>query len=129
LKSAYIRLDFRPEQIPARPAKFFITQNEEHHPCQLSTLSKITAGLIASALLAAPAISQELTGTLKKIKDSGTITIGHRETSVPFSYLDDKQQPIGYSMDLCAAIVEEGKKNCPPPSRQVQPVTSQTRIP
>jgi glutamate/aspartate transport system substrate-binding protein len=47
------------------------------------------------------------TGTLKKIKDSGTITLGNRETSVPFSYLDDKQQPIGYSMDICAAIVEE----------------------
>ena len=98
---------------------------------KLSTHSKITAGLIASALLAAPAISQELTGTLKKIKDSGTITIGHRETSVPFSYLDDKQQPIGYSMDLCAAIVEEVKKELMLPTLNVKynPVTSQTRIP
>ncbi|MBL8523393.1 MAG: amino acid ABC transporter substrate-binding protein [Betaproteobacteria bacterium] len=98
---------------------------------KFSTLSKLTAGLLASALLSAPAIGQELTGTLKKIKDSGTITIGHRETSVPFSYLDDKQQPIGYSMDLCAAIVEEVKKELALPSLTVKynPVTSQTRIP
>ncbi|TMG80492.1 MAG: amino acid ABC transporter substrate-binding protein, partial [Betaproteobacteria bacterium] len=45
--------------------------------------------------------AQELTGTLKKIKDTGAITIGYRESSIPFSYLDDKQQPIGYAMDLC----------------------------
>ena len=98
---------------------------------KFSTLSKLSATLLASALLSAPAMSQELTGTLKKIKDSGTITIGHRETSVPFSYLDEKQQPIGYSMDLCAAIVEEVKKELALPTLTVKynPVTSQTRIP
>ena len=98
---------------------------------KFSNLSKLGAGLLATALLSAPAISQELTGTLKKIKDTGTITIGHRETSVPFSYLDDKQQPIGYSMDLCAAIVEEVKKELALPTLTVKynPVTSQTRIP
>ena len=98
---------------------------------KFSTLSKLGAGLLATALLSAPAMSQEITGTLKKIKDSGTITIGHRETSVPFSYLDDKQQPIGYSMDLCMAIVEEVKKELALPTLTVKynPVTSQTRIP
>ena len=98
---------------------------------KLSTLSTLTAGLLATALLSVPATAQELTGTLKKIKDSGTITIGHRETSIPFSYLDDKQQPIGYSMDLCAAIVEEVKKELALPTLTVKynPVTSQTRIP
>ncbi len=98
---------------------------------KFSTLSKLVGGMFASALLAAPAIAQDLTGTLKKIKDSGTITVGHRETSVPFSYLDDKQQPIGYSMDLCAAIVEEVKKELMLPTLAVKynPVTSQTRIP
>ncbi|HEX4858584.1 MAG TPA: amino acid ABC transporter substrate-binding protein [Usitatibacteraceae bacterium] len=94
-------------------------------------LARLTAGLIASAFLAAPALAQELTGTLKKVKDSGTITIGHRESSIPFSYLDEKQQPIGYSMDLCAAIVEEVKKELMLPTLTVKmnPVTSQTRIP
>ena len=98
---------------------------------KFSTLSKLTAGLLGAALLAAPAFAQELTGTLKKVKDSGTITIGHRETSVPFSYLDEKQQPIGYSMDLCMAIVEEVKKELMMPTLMVKynPVTSQTRIP
>jgi glutamate/aspartate transport system substrate-binding protein len=48
-----------------------------------------------------------LAGTLKKIKDSGTITLGYRESSLPFSYLNRRQQPIGYSVDLCREIVEE----------------------
>ena len=98
---------------------------------KFSTLSKLGAGLLASALMSVPAAAQELAGTLKKIKDSGTITVGHRETSVPFSYLDEKQQPIGYSMDLCAAIVEEVKKELALPTLTVKynPVTSQTRIP
>lgn len=83
------------------------------------------------AFMAIPALAQDLTGTLKKIKDTGTITIGHRETSVPFSYLDEKQQPVGYSMDICAAIVEEVKKelNLPTLAVKYNPVTSQTRIP
>jgi glutamate/aspartate transport system substrate-binding protein len=86
---------------------------------------------IAIGLSAAATMAQELTGTLKKIKDSGTITIGHRETSIPFSYLDDKQQPIGYSMDICAAVVEEVKKELQLATLNVKfnPVTSQTRIP
>jgi len=90
------------------------------------------AALFAFAALATPpALAQELTGTLKKIKDSGTITIGHRETSIPFSYLNEKQQPIGYSMDICAAVVEEIKKEISAPNLNVKfnPVTPQTRIP
>jgi glutamate/aspartate transport system substrate-binding protein len=46
----------------------------------------------ALAMLAAPAFAEELTGTLQKIKDSGAITIGYRETSMPFSYIDDSQK-------------------------------------
>ena len=94
-------------------------------------MTKAAVAALAVALVAIPATAQELTGTLKKVKDSGTITIGHRETSVPFSYLDDKQQPIGYSMDICAAIVEEVKKelNLPTLTVKYNPVTSQTRIP
>jgi glutamate/aspartate transport system substrate-binding protein len=95
-------------------------------------IRKSLAAVAAIALLAAaPALAQELTGTLKKIKDSGSITIGHRETSIPFSYLDDKQQPIGYSMDICAAIVEEVKKELGLAQLAIKynPVTPQTRIP
>ena len=96
------------------------------------TPGKIFAVCVTTALLAAaPIMAQELTGTLKKVKDSGTFTVGHRETSIPFSYLDDKQRSIGYSMDLCAAIVEEVKKELALPNLTVKyiPVTSQTRIP
>ena len=98
---------------------------------KFSTLSKLTAGLLASTFLTVPVVAQELTGTLKKIKDSGTITLGVRETSIPFSYLDDKQNAIGYSIDLCMAIVEEVKKELMMPTLMVKtnPVTSQTRIP
>ncbi len=95
-------------------------------------IRKSLAAVAALAVLAAaPATAQELTGTLKKIKDSGTITIGHRETSIPFSYLDEKQQPIGYSMDICAAVVEEVKKELGLATLNVKfnPVTPQTRIP
>jgi glutamate/aspartate transport system substrate-binding protein len=64
-------------------------------------------------LLVILAIGQEstnvgvLSGTLKKVKDTGTITLGYRESSLPFSYLNKRQQPIGYSIDLCREIVEE----------------------
>jgi glutamate/aspartate transport system substrate-binding protein len=70
-------------------------------------------------------------GTLKKIKDSGAITIGHRDASVPFSYYDDKQQPIGYAMDLCMKIVDAVKAELKMPALKVnyQLVTSANRIP
>lgn len=98
---------------------------------KFSKLAMLLAAVVATTSLATPTFAQELTGTLKKIKDAGSITIGHRETSIPFSYLDDKQQPIGYSMDLCMAIVEEVKKELAMPTLAVKynPVTSQTRIP
>jgi glutamate/aspartate transport system substrate-binding protein len=82
-------------------------------------------------LTATPAFAAELTGTLKKAKESGTITMGIRESSYPLSYLDDKQQPIGYHIDICNKILEEVKKeiNMPQLKVQHQPVTSQNRIP
>jgi glutamate/aspartate transport system substrate-binding protein len=85
----------------------------------------------ALATLAVTVSAQELTGTLKKIKETGTITIGHRESSIPFSYLDDKQQPVGYAMDLCAKIVDAVKAELKMPNLKVayQAVTSANRIP
>ena len=86
---------------------------------------------IAGASLAMPAAAQELTGTLKKIKETGTISLGHRDSSVPFSYLDDKQQPVGWAMDICAKVVEAVKQELKMADLQVKlvPVTSSTRIP
>jgi glutamate/aspartate transport system substrate-binding protein len=73
----------------------------------------------------------QTTGTLKKIHDSGSITIGHRDASIPFSYYDDKQQPIGYAMDLCLRIVDAVKRDLKMPKLDVkyQLVTSANRIP
>src|ERR1700739_1171512 len=87
--------------------------------------------ITAASFVAGPALAQELTGTLKKIKDTGAITLGHRESSVPFSYYDDKQQVVGYAMDLCARIVD-GVKNAlklPTLETKLNPVTPATRIP
>ena len=95
-------------------------------------MNKISFALAATAwLVAGSATAQDLTGTLKKIKDTGTITIGHRESSIPFSYLDDKQQPIGYAMDLCMKVVDAIKAELKMPALKIalQPVTSSNRIP
>ncbi|WP_136418784.1 MULTISPECIES: transporter substrate-binding domain-containing protein [Oxalobacteraceae] len=94
-------------------------------------LSKLISILIATGAIVGTAQAQDLTGTLKKIKDTGAITVGYRESSVPFSYLDDKQQPIGYAMDLCMKIVDAAKTELKMPNLKVnlQPVTSSNRIP
>jgi glutamate/aspartate transport system substrate-binding protein len=94
-------------------------------------LKSLFLGAVACAAIAAPAAAQELTGTLKKIKDTNTIVVGHRESSIPFSYYDDKQQVVGYAMDLCGKVVDAVKKQLNLPNLQVKlnPVTSQTRIP
>ncbi|MEO5764238.1 MAG: amino acid ABC transporter substrate-binding protein [Casimicrobiaceae bacterium] len=91
----------------------------------------LALALTLTAFIAAPAVAQELTGTLKKIKDNGTITIGHRDSSIPFSYYDDKQQVVGYSMDICMKIVDAVKAELKMPNLKVvlNPVTSATRIP
>jgi glutamate/aspartate transport system substrate-binding protein len=75
--------------------------------------------------------AQELTGTLKKIKDTGTITLGVRDSSIPFSYLDDKQSYQGYSIDICLRAVTAIQKQLGLSSLNVKmnPVTSATRIP
>ena len=95
----------------------------------MNRISKMFLAFTACALCVAPAIAQD--GTLKKIKDNGFITIGHRDASIPFSYYDDKQQPIGFAMDLCAKIVDAVKANLKMPNLQVkyQLVTSANRIP
>jgi glutamate/aspartate transport system substrate-binding protein len=90
-----------------------------------------SASLAAALTLAVPAHAQELTGTLKKIKDTGSITIGHRDSSIPFSYYDDNQKVVGYAVDLCMKIVDAVKADLKMPNIQVKlnPVTSATRIP
>jgi glutamate/aspartate transport system substrate-binding protein len=91
------------------------------------------AALTLATLVSGPAAAgaEELTGTLQKVKELGYITIGHREASVPFSYLDDKRQPVGFAMDICAAIVDAVKRELKLDRLEVryQLVTASTRIP
>src|SRR5262245_20595376 len=70
------------------------------------SLAAFAFGAALALVTTQGAAADELTGTLKKIKETGTITLGRSEQSVPFSYLDDKGEPIGYSIDLCLRIVE-----------------------
>ncbi|HAT5557586.1 TPA: amino acid ABC transporter substrate-binding protein [Proteus mirabilis] len=75
--------------------------------------------------------AEELTGTLKKINDNDIIIVGHRESSVPFSYYDNQQKVVGYSQDYSNLIVEAVKEKLGKPNLQVRliPITSQNRIP
>jgi glutamate/aspartate transport system substrate-binding protein len=94
----------------------------------MKLFSKLLVSLIAIGI-AATVSAQE--GTLKKIKDTGAITIGHRDASIPFSYYDDQQKPVGYAMDLCMRIVDAVKKELKMPDLKTnyQLVTSANRIP
>jgi glutamate/aspartate transport system substrate-binding protein len=96
-------------------------------------VKKAALGLVALGFIAmsATAAHAQETGTLKKIKDTGVISLGHRESSIPFSYYDDKQQVIGYSQDFAMKIVEavKVKLNMPGLKVKLTPVTSQNRIP
>jgi glutamate/aspartate transport system substrate-binding protein len=94
-------------------------------------MKRVVGIAIGLGLLVTSASAQELTGTLKKIKETGAITLGFRESSIPFSYLDDSQKPIGYTMDICAHIVDAVKKELKLAKLEVKlnPVTSATRIP
>ena len=87
---------------------------------------KAVFAALACALISAPAAAQ---GTLDKIKQTGTITVGHRDASIPFSYYDDQQKAVGYAMDICAAIVDAVRKQVPNLKVNYQLVTSANRIP
>ena len=98
-------------------------------------MKNYVAAVVSLCLVAAVAPgawgADQLTGTLKKIKDAGFISVGHRESSIPFSYYDDKNQVVGYSQDLVMMVIEAVKKKLNLPNLEVKliPVTSQNRIP
>lgn len=93
------------------------------------TLLAIAA--LGGLLLGAPSFAQSTGDTLKKIKETRTITLGYRESSVPFSFLDEQQKPVGFSMDICQAIVAKVKQQLNLPSLEVKEVAvnSSNRIP
>jgi glutamate/aspartate transport system substrate-binding protein len=91
----------------------------------------LAAALFAPLLVIPGVRAQELTGTLKKIKETKTVTLGYRESSIPFSYVNKVGEPIGYSIDLCNAVVDEVSKELEGTEIGVKnkKVTSETRIP
>ena len=91
--------------------------------------SNITLAFALLAFCATPVAAQE-SPTLKKIKDTGTITIGHRDSSIPFSYYDDKQNVVGYALDICLKVVDAIKTELKMPNLDIilNPVTTTTHI-
>lgn len=87
--------------------------------------------VVAVSLFSSFALAQELDGTLKKVNETGTLSIGFQENSVPFSYLGDNQQPIGFSLDICARVVDAVKKKLNRDDIRLRwvPVTGTNRIP
>lgn len=92
-------------------------------------MRRFVIALLCAGGLLLPALSAA--DTLKKVKESGTLVMGIRESSIPLSYLDAGQQPVGYHIDVCHRIVDAVKKELKLPAVRVQyqPVTSQNRIP
>ncbi|AXU95979.1 MAG TPA: glutamate/aspartate ABC transporter substrate-binding protein [Erwinia persicina] len=89
------------------------------------------AGFASGIAQAEDAAPQQQASTLEKIAKNGVIVVGHRESSVPFSYYDNQQKVVGYSQDYSNAIVDAIKKKLNKPDLQVKmlPITSQNRIP
>lgn len=94
-------------------------------------LTILGASLLATSLLLGAFPASAETGTLQKIRETGTITIGYRESSAPFSYLDDAQKPVGYAMDICMKVVDAVRTQLMLPNLKLEltPVTSANRIP
>ncbi|WP_292508717.1 amino acid ABC transporter substrate-binding protein [Methylobacterium sp.] len=86
---------------------------------------------VSTLLAAGAAQAQDLTGTLAKIKETGAIVIGYRDASVPFSYLDGDQKPVGYAFEICNKVADAVKAHLKLSKLEVKlnPVTSATRIP
>jgi len=95
----------------------------------MSLTQRLALTTMAAALLPLAAYAQQ--ATLDKIKESGSITLAYRESSIPFSYLDDKAQPVGFGVDICDKVVDEIKKVTGRGDLKVQrqAVTSANRIP
>ncbi len=93
--------------------------------------SKYVVAAIGAGIMATSVQASDLAGTLKKVNESGSISLGVRETSVPFNYQDDKQNFHGYSLDLCMKVVEQVRKTLGRPDIKVvlTPTTAATRIP
>jgi glutamate/aspartate transport system substrate-binding protein len=96
----------------------------------MSRAVRVLALVVLALWLPVVAGAQDLQGTLKKIKDSGTMTIGYREQSVPFSFKGPDGKPSGYSVDLCQRIAAGVQQQLKLPKLDIKwvPVTPENRI-
>jgi glutamate/aspartate transport system substrate-binding protein len=110
------------QSTPVRPAS---RARAARRATLLAGLCALAAGAGASTAAGTESL------TLKRIAETGIISIGFRDASVPFSYLDDRQRPVGYTMDICMHIVDAVKRRLKLPDLTVKltPVTSATRMP
>src|SRR5262245_35308128 len=76
-----------------------------------ASMRYVLATSVLLVALAGPAVAQEIRPTLDKIKETGTIQLGHRETSRPFSFLAKDGKPAGYSVDLCLEVAAALQKS------------------
>lgn len=92
---------------------------------------RFTPFILAAAVASAGITTAQATSRIDKLKTTGEIALGYRDAAVPFSYLDDHQKPIGYSMDICHRIVDTLKKDLNLPNLKIKlvPVNGSTRIP
>jgi glutamate/aspartate transport system substrate-binding protein len=97
----------------------------------MTPVLKFFVALFVAGSVWGTASAQDVGGTLDKIRKTGSITLGHRDTSIPFSYYDDKQQVVGYAMDICYKVVEAVRAHLKMKKIDIKlnPVTSATRIP
>jgi glutamate/aspartate transport system substrate-binding protein len=92
---------------------------------------KLILAAIALCVAGDAAIAQEPAGTLEKIRSTGVITIGHRESSIPFSYYDRNEKVVGYGMDLCYIVADAVKARLGLAKLEIKlvPITPSLRIP
>jgi|SRR6185312_6461908 glutamate/aspartate transport system substrate-binding protein len=109
-------------------------QNMDHRLKAGSRTAAIRGGValfaLAAAMATAWAAETPLTGTLKKVKDDGVLVVGFRDASIPFSYYDVNQHPIGYSIDLANLVIDRIRQDTGRADLNVRwiPITSQNRI-
>lgn len=87
-------------------------------------------GVVVPTACASMGSGSPPSATLEQIKVAKTITLGHRDSSIPFSYVGPTTEPMGYSVDLCTSVVEDLRRDLKLPDLQPKrvPVSVETRI-
>jgi ABC-type amino acid transport substrate-binding protein len=93
-------------------------------------MSRALALVLLALAIGTPAHAQDLQGTLKKVRDTGTLVLGYRENSPPFSFTGDDRQPAGYSVDICLRVADALRQTLSLPGLRVVwvPVTVTDRV-